>query len=172
MRARAYAYAAAVWAVCFAAPHVYWAFDFTGIDTSLAGPAVENDSLALHLVCLAIAAFLFCGAATALATLYRWPRRWSGLARTTLLGLCTFGAVLLIARTVDIWLEFSWHLTDPAGIPGIERDTYLRLGRWFLLLWGPWFGLGAVLWSGLAWNYGRSFLARGRRRGLDSFSTT
>ncbi|MGH3095250.1 MAG: DUF3995 domain-containing protein [Streptosporangiales bacterium] len=172
MKARAYAYAAAVWAICFAAPHVYWTFDFTGIRTSLAGPAVENGSLTLHLACLAIAAFLLCAAVTALATLYPWPRRWVRPARKVLVGLCTFGAVLLTARTVAIWLEFSWHLTDPAGVPAGGRDTYLYLGRWFLLLWGPWFGLGAVLWSRLAWNYGKSFLARGRTRALDSFSTT
>lgn len=172
MRARAYAYAAAVWAICFAAPHVYWTFDFAGIETSLVVPAVRSNSLALHLACLAIAIFLLCGAVTALATLYRWPPRWMGPARKVLLGLCVFGAVLLAFRTVDIWLEFSWHLTDPSLIPAGELSTYLHLGRWFLLLWGPWFGLGAVLWSGLAWNYGRSFLGSERRRALDSFSTT
>lgn len=172
MRARAYAYGAAVWAICFAAPHVYWTFDFAGIRTSLPGKVVEADPLTLHVACLGIAVFLLCAAATALATLYRWPQRWGGPARKLLLGLCTFGAVLLTVRTVDIWLEFGWHLTDPAGVPGGGRDTYLYLGRWFLLLWGPWFALGAVLWSRLAWNYGRSFRTRAERQAVGSFGTT
>lgn len=156
MRARFYAYAAAVWAICFAAPHVFWTVSFAGIRTALTGPLVDHNSMALHLGCLAIAVFLLCGAVTALATLRRWPDRWARLARRVLLGLTVFGALLLAARTVDIWLEFSWHLTEPALIPADQQATYLHLGRWFLLLWGPVFALGAVLWSGLAVNLWRS----------------
>lgn len=150
------AYAAAAWAVLFALPHLVWTVSFAGIRTSLSDSAVTAHPLGLHLACLAIAVFLLCGAGTALLTTRRWPTQWATLAYRFLLGLTTLGAVLLLARAVDIWLEFSWHLSHPAGIPPADLAQYQALGGWFLLLYGPWFALGGVLWARLAWSCWRS----------------
>jgi len=150
------AWAAGAWAVIFALPHLFWTVSFAGIRTSLSDSAVTAHPLALHLACLAIAVFLLCGAATAVLTLRSWPERWAVLARRSLLGLTVFGAVLLLGRAVDIWLEFSWHLSHPDGIPTADLAQYQQLGSRFLLLYGPWFALGGVLWARLAWAHWRA----------------
>jgi hypothetical protein len=44
----------------------------------------------------------------------------------------------------------SWFLALNWGIGLFCLDEYLRLARWFLFLWLPWFTLGAVAWGALA----------------------
>ena len=148
-RPRAWAgYAAAAWALAFAGPHFYWGVGgVAGLDTALNREIVEGRGgwfLALN---WAIGLFCIAGGVVALATVRPWGRRAPAW---LLRGLAWLGFVLLAARAFDIYLEFGLGLTDIASIPAGERDEFLRLARWFLFLWLPWFTLGAVVWGALA----------------------
>jgi hypothetical protein len=74
-------------------------------------------------------------------------------ARRVLIGLTWFGAVLLLARSVDIYVEFNLSLTGLLHVPAGQRADFLHLSRWFLFCYGPWFALGAIAWTRLAWRY-------------------
>ena len=92
---------------------------------------------------------IFCvtGGVVALATVRPWGRR---VPARLLRGLTWLGFVLLAARALDIYVEFGLGLTGITPIPADQRNEYLRLARWFLFLWLPWFTLGAVAWGALA----------------------
>jgi hypothetical protein len=148
-RPRAWAaYAAAAWALVFAAPHFLWgAGGAFGLDTALSRDIVEHRSgwfLALN---WAIGVFCVAGGVTALATVRPWGRR---MPAPLLRGLAWLGFLLLAARALDIYVEFGLGLTGGTTVPAGQRDEYLRLARWFLFLWLPWFILGAVAWGALA----------------------
>jgi hypothetical protein len=146
-RARA-GYAAASWALLFAAPHFYWGVGgAAGLDTALNREIVEHRDgwfLALNwgigLLCVA-------GGLVALATVR--PRGLRAPA-WRLRGLPWLGFALLAARALDIYVEFGLGLTGITTIAADQRDEYLPLARWFLFLWLPWFALGAVAWGALA----------------------
>jgi hypothetical protein len=142
------AYAAAAWAVGFALPHLYWSLGgTTGLTTSLNQAILAHRDAGFIAGLWAIAAFSLAGALVALATVRPWGRR---LPRRALRALAWFGFVLLALRVLDIYLEFGTGLTGITTIPAGDRAEFLRLARWFLFLWLPWFTLGAVAWGALA----------------------
>ena len=157
MSLRLRAQLAAAWGIVFAAPHVYWATGRTeGLGTALSDRAVRDAGLAMALSCAGIALFCLCGAAVALATVREWPPRWQAAVRRALVGLTWFGAVLLILRSLDIFVEFSAILTRLWSLPGGDWPNYLHLARWFMFVYLPWFALGAITWTRLAWRYTRA----------------
>jgi Protein of unknown function (DUF3995) len=156
MRHRTWAYLAAAWAIAFAAPHVYWATGRTaGLGTALGSATLDNAGWGLQLLNGGIAVFSLCGAATALATLRTWPVRWRRPARRGLAALAWFGACLLLARSIDIYIEFNLATTGILHVPAEDHDNYLHLARWFIFFWLPWFALGALAWTRLAWTFSR-----------------
>jgi hypothetical protein len=157
MRLRLRAQLAAAWGIVFAAPHVYWATGRKeGLGTALSDRVVRDAGLAMALSCAGIALFCLCGAAVALATVREWPPRWQAAVRRALVGLTWFGAVLLILRSLDIFVEFSAILTRLWSLPGGDWPNYLHLARWFMFVYLPWFVLGAIVWTRLAWHYTRA----------------
>jgi hypothetical protein len=82
-----------------------------------------------------------------LATVRPWGRR---VPARLLRGLTWLGFALLAARSLDIYIEFGLGLTGITPISADQRNEYLRLARWSLFLWLPWFTLGAVAWGALA----------------------
>jgi hypothetical protein len=52
-----------------------------------------------------------------------------------------------------------WGIGATTGLTGItivaagDQAEFLRLARWFLFLWLPWFTLGAVTWGALATHH-------------------
>lgn len=160
MSPRTWARFAATWAVVFALPHLYWAAGpTTGLGTALSDKIVRNAGTGMQLGCAAIAVFCLCGAATALGTQVDWPPHRQRAARLALVVLTWFGAVLLVARSVDIYVEFGLNLTGAGPVPADQHENFLHLGRWFLFLWLPYFVLGAIAWTGLARSF-TSYLAR------------
>ena len=154
MRHRTAAYLAAAWAIAFAAPHVYWATGRKdGLGTTLSDQVVRGAGLGMAISCAAIALFCLCGAAAALATVRDWPAPLRRLVRRVLIGLTWFGAVVLLARSVDIYVEFNLSLTGLWHVPVGQRADFLHLSRWFMFCYGPWFALGAIAWTRLAWRY-------------------
>lgn len=139
---------AAAWALVFAVPHLYWGVGgVIGLDTALNREIVAHRSgwfLALN---WGIALFCLAGGLAALATVRTWGRR---LPARLLRGLAWLGFVLLAARVLDIYVEFGLGLTGIRPVLADQPDEYLRLARWFLFLWLPWFTLGAVAWGALA----------------------
>lgn len=116
----------------------------------------------MALGCGAIAIFCLCGAAAALGTVRQVPARWQLLTRRVLVGLTWFGAVLLTARAIDIYVEFNLGLTGLWHVPAGHHADYLHLSRWFMFGWLPWFVLGAIAWTRLAWSYTAGGRARDR----------
>jgi hypothetical protein len=51
--------------------------------------------------------------------------------------------------------EFNLGLTGVWEVPAEDRDGYLYMSRWFMFLWLPWFALGALAWTRLAWTFTR-----------------
>jgi hypothetical protein len=121
----------------------------------LSDDIVADAGTDMQLSCAAIALFCLAGAATALATTGSWSVSWHRAARRTLLTLTWFGAVLLILRSIDIYLEFNLQLTGVSSIDPARHDNFLHLARWFLFFWLPVFVVGATAWTGLAWTYTR-----------------
>jgi hypothetical protein len=121
----------------------------------LSDEIVANAGTTMQLTCAAIALICLAGAATALATSVTWPVSWQRAARRTLVTLTWFGAVLLILRSLDIYLEFNLQLTGVSSIDPARHDNFLHLSRWFMFFWLPFFVLGAIAWTGLAWTYTR-----------------
>jgi hypothetical protein len=58
--------------------------------------------------------------------------------------------VLLATRALDIYVEFRFGLNGITAVAAGERVEFLRLARWLLFMWLPWFTLGAVAWGTLA----------------------
>jgi hypothetical protein len=141
-------YAATAWALVFAVPHLYWGVGgTTGLTTSLNTGILDHRTAGFLVGNLGIAAFCVVGGLVALATVRPWGR---GLPHGALRALAWFGAVLLAARVLDIYVEFGFGLTGITTVAAGERAEFLRLARWFLFLWLPWFTLGAVAWGALA----------------------
>lgn len=167
MKHRTAAYLAAAWAIVFAAPHVYWATGRKeGLGTALSDNVVEDAGTGMAISCAGIALFCLCGAATALATVTDRPVARS--ARRVLVGLVWFGAVLLMGRSLDIFVEFNLALTELRHVPASDRTNFLHLSRWFMFGYLPWFVLGAIAWTRLAWRYTRPQVAP--RQALDTAS--
>lgn len=156
MSHRRRAYLAAGWAIVFALPHLWWATGAKdGLGTALSDSIVAESGVGIALLCAAIAVFCLCGAAVALATLVDQPVMLRCNVRRMLGGLVWFGAALLVIRSVDIYVEFSLSLTDLQRVPAEQRENFLHLARWYLFGYGPWFALGAVAWTRLAWRCSR-----------------
>jgi hypothetical protein len=156
MKHRTAAYLAAAWGILFAAPHIYWATGRKdGLGTALSDRVVRDAGTSMAISCAGIALFCLCGAAVAMATVQDWPAARQAVVRRALIVLTWFGAVLLIARSVDIYVEFNLVLTGLEHIPADQHANFLHLSRWFMLCYGPWFALGAIAWTRLAWRYTR-----------------
>jgi hypothetical protein len=139
-------YAAAAWALVFAGPHFYWGVGgAVGLDAALNRGIVEGRSVWFLALNWGIGIFCVTGGVVALATVRPWGRR---MPARLLRGLTWLGFVLLAA--LDIYVEFGLGLTGITPIPADQLNEYLRLARWFLFLWLPWFTLGAVAWGALA----------------------
>lgn len=157
MRWRSAAYLAAAWAIVFAVPHLYWATGRTeGLGTALNADVVRDAGVGMAVSCGAIALFCLCGAAAALGTAHDWPERFGRRVRRALVGLTWFGAVLLITRSVDIYVVFTLALTGVQHVPAAQQADFVHLSRWFMFLYLPWFTLGAIAWTRLAWRYPRA----------------
>jgi hypothetical protein len=50
-------------------------------------------------------------------------------------------------------VEFNLSLTGLSHVPVGQRADFLHLSRWFMFCYGPWFALGAIAWTRLAWRY-------------------
>ena len=156
MKHRTAAYLAAAWAIVFAAPHIYWATGRKdGLGTALSEQAVRDAGSGMAISCAGIALFCLCGAAVAMTTVQDWPASRQALLRRALIVLTWFGAVLLIARSLDIYVEFNLVLTGLEHIPADQHTNFLHLSRWFMFCYGPWFAVGAIAWTRLAWLYTR-----------------
>ncbi|MPZ62824.1 MAG: DUF3995 domain-containing protein [Propionibacteriales bacterium] len=154
---RLWAYLAAAWALVFAAPHFYWATGAeAGLRTALSDEIVSEAGGGFQLLNLGIGLFVTAGAATALATLRHWPQQLARISRRVLVGLLWFGAAVLTLRSLDIYVEFQLALTEVWDVPDVDRDDYLSMARWFMFFWLPWFALGALAWTRLAWSFTRS----------------
>jgi len=141
-------YAAAAWALAFAGPHLYCGVGGSvGLDSALNREIVEHRSGSFLALNWGIGLFCVAGGLVALATVRPWGHR---VPAWLLRGLAWLGFVLLAARVLDIYVQFGLGLTGIRPIPADKRDEYLRLARWFLFLWLPWFTLGAVAWGALA----------------------
>lgn len=165
MSRRGTASLAAGWAVVFALPHLWWATGRKdGLTTALSESIVSGAGTGMALACGAIAVFCLCGAAVALGSVAEHPELLRPPVRRVLVALTWFGAVLLVLRSVDIYVEFSLALTGVRQVPPEQLENFLHLSRWYMFGYGPWFALGAVAWTRLAWR--SSHVAAARSEGL------
>lgn len=157
MRQQRWSKAAAAWAILFALPHAYWATGRTeGLNTSLNNRIVDDAGVTMALTCGLIAVICLAGAATALGAVHAWPTVWQRRIRIASVGLLWFGAILLVLRSLDIYVEFNLGLTGLSHVAADQHEEFVRLSRWFEFLWLPWFVLGAVAWTGLAVSFTRN----------------
>ena len=145
-RARA-GYAAASWALLFAAPHFYWGVGgAAGLDTAL------NREILGHRDGWFLASTGASDCSASPVGWSRWPRSARGVSGRPP-GCCAVcpGSGLRCwrpapghLRRVRVWPDRHHHHRAD------QRDEYLPLARWFLFLWLPWFALSAVAWGALA----------------------
>jgi len=133
------AYAAAVWALVFAACHVSWAAGwYVGLDPEQARIAfAKTPFLVYDLVAAGMSAF---AVPVALALAMPWGRR---LPRR-LVGICAWGGTgLLVLRS----------------LAGFVQTVYLLGSGRFVLesrsLWELWFAVGAILFGLGTWRFWR-----------------
>jgi Protein of unknown function (DUF3995) len=147
------AYAAAAWALLFAAMSFYWALGGTlGLDTL--GNELEREARAREPETLALVwvtgLLKVAGAALALALVRPWGRR---LPRRLLLFAAWAAGLGLLAYALA---NFVQHGLMEAG----AVDTPEALGSyavtWHLALWDPFWLLGGLLFTAAARRYGRA----------------
>ena len=136
-RAQIPAYAAFVWSVAFALPHVYWA---AGGNTGLGDEPVEGTLAAVNYAAIVLS---IAAAALALALVRPWgvfvPRR--------LLWVGAWGACLVLSLR---------------GGAGLIQDLAIALGRsdedvpTLILIFEPLFLVGGILFGLAARQYGRA----------------
>lgn len=131
------AYAAALWALIFAAFHVIWAFGwYIGLDAEDARIAFARPfTLAYDLV---VAGMCVVAVFVVLALVRPWGRR---VPFRVLRFVIWIGTGLLVLR---------------AGGSVIQAASFLMTGRFSfedMGIWEPWFYLGAILFSVTTWQY-------------------
>jgi Protein of unknown function (DUF3995) len=147
------AYAAAAWALLFAAMSFFWALGGTlGLDTlgnEIEREARDRDPDTIAVVW--VTGFLkVLGAVLALALVMPWggrlPRRLLLIAAWAVgLGLLAYA----LANFVQHGLMKSGAIDTPEAL-GSSAAT------WHLLFWDPFWLLGGVLFTAAAWQYGRA----------------
>lgn len=53
-------------------------------------------------------------------------------------------------------MTFLRNSTADRAHPADEWPNFLHLARWFMFAYLPWFTLGAIAWTRLAWRYTRA----------------
>jgi Protein of unknown function (DUF3995) len=147
------AFAAALWALVFAAMSFYWAAGGTlGLETlgneiEREAEAREPDTVALIWV---TGALKVVGAALALALARRWSHAflsravgWAGLA---------VGILLIVYALAN----FAQHGLMAAGAVDTPESLGASAVDWHLVLWDPFWLLGGVLFTAAAWRYRRA----------------
>jgi hypothetical protein len=134
------AYAAALWALIFAAFHLIWASGwYVGLNAQEARIAFARWwTLAYDLV---VAAMCVVAVPVALALGMPWgkslPRRWLGI-------IAWFGTSLLVLRSVASLIQAAYFVLT-------RQFSFAAMG-----IWEPWFYLGAVLFTLSTWRYWRA----------------
>jgi hypothetical protein len=140
-------YAAANWALIFAALHIVWAMGwYVGLDHELARQAFQRRwSLVYDLVAAGLCLLAF---AVALALVQQWGRRLP----FSMLGVLAWAGTGLLALR---------------GVAGVAQDVYLAAVDRNLpgagALWDVWFCLGAILFGKSVWQFWRAPRMRGSR---------
>jgi hypothetical protein len=133
------AFAAAIWALTFAAFHIVWAAGwYVGLDAAQARAAFAKPAfLAYDLV---VAGVCLLAVPIALAPVRPWGRR---LQVRQVRFVAWLGTSLLVARA-------SASILHVAYLSSSGRLSLRSLG-----IWEPWFYVGAVLFAGSTWRYWR-----------------
>jgi hypothetical protein len=139
-------YAAALWAMIFAALHIIWATGwYIGLNQELSQKAFQQRWFLIY--DLVVAGMLILAVSVALAFVRPWGMR---LPRLLVGGLAWSGAALLVLR----------------GAAGVAQAVYLLASGQNILvvyrLWEVWFCLGAFLFGLGAWRFWR--MSRGMNR--------
>lgn len=147
------AYAAATWALIFAALSFYWAAGGTaGVQTL--GPAIDRlgasrDPGFIALV-WATGILKAIGGVVALALVQSWGKV---MPRWLLLAAAWGGGVLALLYGAASLLQ---HALMVAGVIATPAGLGAAAARWHLLLWDPWWLLGGILFLVAAWFNRRS----------------
>jgi Protein of unknown function (DUF3995) len=147
------AYAAAAWALLFAAMSFFWALGGTlGLDTL--GNEIEREARAREPDAIALVwvtgLLKVVGAGLALALVMPWGRR---LPRRLLLPAAWAVGLLLIAYALA---NFVQHGLMKAGAIDTPEALGSSAATWHLVFWDPFWLLGGVLFTAAAWQYGRA----------------
>ncbi|WP_425604343.1 DUF3995 domain-containing protein [Natrinema gelatinilyticum] len=127
-------YAACAWALLFTVPHIYWA---VGGTAGLAGHPMTGRLWVINVVAIPL---LLLAVVVALATVRPWGRvvpRW-----LLLLSIWGVGVVLTLRGTIGLVQRIL-------SFGDIGHQPFLALFA------DPWFVLGGVLFSVVAWDYTR-----------------
>jgi len=153
-------YAAAAWSFLFALPHLYWALGGRmGLSFSLAlkgqaeadliaDPSFQASGLWGVAVLLAIA--------SGIGLLTAHPPRRTSLRRIVAIG--AWGVAAVTGLRALIYPGFIFSGLRVLGMIETAADADPNWFRWDLVLWAPWFLLGAVLFA-----FSARSLAAGRR---------
>jgi hypothetical protein len=147
------AYAAAAWALVFAAMSFFWALGGTlGLDTL--GNEIEREARAREPDTIALVwvtgLLKVVGAVLALALVQPWGRR---LPRRLLpVAAWAVGLGLLVYALAN----FVQHGLMKAGAIDTPEALGSSAATWHLVFWDPFWLLGGVLFTTAAWEYGRA----------------
>jgi hypothetical protein len=145
-------YAAAAWALVFAAMSFYWAaggsLGSSTMSDAIVEPARAREPQFVALLWTTGALKAIAGL-LALALIHPWGRvlpRWMPLTATWVagVGMLLYGGANLAARAAMA-----------AGLVATPAAMHTAAGRWHLLLWDPWWTLGGALFVIAAWSCGR-----------------
>lgn len=136
------AYAAAAWAVVFAAVSFYWA---AGGTIAAHTVAAKPEALASPGDLWAIGAAKLVPALLALALARPWRR--SGVRRGLRLAAWVLGGLLILYGAAG-WADHALMAAGAIHTPEILGHAAVR---WHLALWDPWWVLGGVLVLAAAW---------------------
>jgi Protein of unknown function (DUF3995) len=147
------AYAAAAWALLFAAMSFFWALGGTlGLDTL--GNEIEREARAREPDAIALVwvtgLLKVVGAGLALALVMPWGRR---LPRRLLLPAAWAVGLLLLAYALA---NFVQHGLMKAEVIDTPEALGSSAATWHLVFWDPFWLLGGVLFTAAAWRYGRA----------------
>lgn len=132
-----FGFAAAAWALVFAALHIAWAAgSYIGLNAEQARAAFEYPPFFAYDI--VVAAMCLIAAPVALALVQPWGRR---VPRTLLAVLAWTGSVLLILRSTGSIVQSLYRIAT-----GTFRPTAMYA-------WELWFYIGAVLFGVITWNF-------------------
>src|SRR5262245_37297611 len=145
-------YAAAIWALLFAATSFYWALGGRiGVETvgeAITKPALAGDPAIVALVWMTGVLKVIAGG-VALALVQPWGRRIPRWA----LQLAGWGTSVLLlvygaANLAQDVLIVGGVIPTPVGLGAVAA-------RWHLFLWDPWWLLGGLLFALATWRFSR-----------------